>query len=82
MGVMISCKEATLMIEKNHERPIGIADNVKLAYHLAICKACSLYRKQSKVIEKVLKYKAESVLSPEEVSTFKKHLKDKLSGSK
>lgn len=82
MGVMISCKEATLMIEKGQEHHIGLANKLKLAFHLAVCKVCAIYSKQSKLIDRALKQQSKRSMPAEELDSFKQQIKKNLESIK
>ncbi len=51
-----TCKKATLFIEQQQNTPLSILNSFKLKIHLRVCKACSNYAKQSKLIENALKH--------------------------
>lgn len=78
MGVMINCKEASSLIEKEHEQEIGLGNKLKLAFHLLVCKVCAIYAKQSKLIERVLKGKAGAPPSAEDVTRLKQQVREKM----
>lgn len=51
-GMMISCKEATiLLVMKNHET-LSMWDKMRLSLHLSMCRFCSLFEKQNNIIDK------------------------------
>lgn len=50
MGLMIDCKTATKMISQKEEKRLSWIKQIKLSYHLFICKVCSLFFKQNKVV--------------------------------
>jgi hypothetical protein len=52
MKWMITCKEATNMISKKEEGKISLPGYLRLWFHLSICKMCSLFNKQNKLIIK------------------------------
>lgn len=52
---ILSCRRASLLIEKNHQKPLSFMDNIQLSLHLKLCDQCSLYKKQSAAIEQMLK---------------------------
>ncbi|GAB4123637.1 MAG: hypothetical protein OHK0045_03430 [Raineya sp.] len=53
--LILTCKEATLLIEKREAGKISFVERIRLKAHLLMCEACRLYEKQSKIIEKVLR---------------------------
>lgn len=49
--IMISCKDAThLVVKKNHEA-LTMWDKMRLLMHLSMCRFCSLFEKQNKIID-------------------------------
>lgn len=50
--IMISCKEATFMVSKKEEKKLSWREKFQLKLHLAICKMCRLFEKQSRRISK------------------------------
>jgi hypothetical protein len=52
---MISCKNATLLIEKKLATKLSVKERLHLKLHLFLCKACADYGIQSAWIDKVLK---------------------------
>ena len=43
---MISCKEATRLLSQAQDRPLSVAERVKLRLHLAVCVACTRFSRQ------------------------------------
>lgn len=66
--IMLSCRKATLLIEKSHTQPLSFIDKVQLRMHLAICDKCAGYQKQSLLIENILKANHKNLSNP---SNFK-----------
>ena len=65
--LLITCKEATLYLEKKEEKAIAIQERIKLAIHLMICEFCKLFEKQNKFINLQIKHiHTEISLSSEE----------------
>lgn len=50
--LLISCREATYLISRNREKPVGIRAIFRLIIHLLICEYCRRFREQTKIIEK------------------------------
>lgn len=65
--VILSCKKATLLIEKRHTKPLSLIESIQLGMHLQICEKCSRYQKQSLIIETLLKQKSRSLENPSEI---------------
>lgn len=52
--VMVPCERATLLVEKKWDRGLSIMEKIQLALHTSMCDACTNYRIQSNLIEKLL----------------------------
>ncbi len=52
---MLSCKAATMLIEKKHRTKLTMKESVQLALHKTMCDACRLYEKQSEFLERLFK---------------------------
>jgi len=53
--IVLSCKRASLLIEKGHHQPLSFIDRIQLKMHLSICDKCTEYQKQSFLIENSMK---------------------------
>ncbi len=53
--MLLSCKEATLLIEKEQIEPLTKLEKTRLWVHTSMCRACNAYQKQSLLIAKALK---------------------------
>jgi hypothetical protein len=62
--IVLSCKKATLLIEKNHIEPLSLINRVQLMMHLKMCDKCSKYQKQSVLIENVLTGRKQNFSNP------------------
>lgn len=51
---MISCKKATELIEKEEVVTLSVMERLHLRFHLYMCKACSTYKNQTKLINNFL----------------------------
>jgi hypothetical protein len=65
--MLLSCKEATLLIEKRTVFPLTFKEKCRLYIHVKMCIVCKVYQQQSKTIEKALDKWINSEGSPEEV---------------
>lgn len=75
--LLLTCKKATLLIEKQQNSRLNMAENIQLRLHLLICKACQRYRKQSLLIEQWLMHSMRSgakELSDQEIETLKQKM--------
>ena len=39
-GININCRQASILLSKREDMPLGRMDRLKLSIHLAICKYC------------------------------------------
>jgi len=77
--IMLSCDKATELIEKRIHFKLTFWEKIQLKLHLAFCKPCSHYEKQSYIIEESMsKIKPESV-PPEDIKLLKEEIIKKLS---
>ncbi len=51
---MLSCKKATMLIEKKQVVPLTAIEGFQLNLHSSMCKACKAYAQQSNIIDKVI----------------------------
>lgn len=69
MSLHIDCKTATKMIAQKEEGRLSAKQHIQLILHLFICKICSLFYKQNKVLVKsvpLLQKKSAASLSEKE----------------
>ncbi|MEZ4805691.1 MAG: hypothetical protein R2852_09470 [Bacteroidia bacterium] len=52
--LMISCRKASELVEKNNFEPLSFSDKMKLKIHTHICKTCTAYGQQSQLLEQLL----------------------------
>ena len=52
--MMLSCKKATLLINKKEESPLSWTENIQLVLHTSMCDGCKAFEKQSQIINKIL----------------------------
>jgi len=52
--MLLSCKEATSLIEKQAVFPLTFVEKCRLYIHVKMCVVCNIYRHQSKLIEKAI----------------------------
>lgn len=53
-SVTFSCKRITELVETKESMKLPFWDGIRYKTHLAVCKACSSYEKQSSIINKAL----------------------------
>lgn len=61
--VILSCKRASFLIEKQQGRPLSFFDNAQLKLHLKLCSECFHFQKQSLLITSILKSNHKSHLT-------------------
>ncbi|MEO8582315.1 MAG: hypothetical protein ABI415_00890 [Flavitalea sp.] len=54
-AMMLSCVKATKLIEMKGNGPLGILKTMQLNMHTAMCSGCRNYRKQSTLINELLR---------------------------
>ena len=54
MKMMISCEQATYLVDKEQYADLSFKDKFDLKFHLATCKFCRLYKTESLLINKEL----------------------------
>ena len=52
-GMMISCEDATELVIKKSQEKLSFWNKFRLAFHLAMCKFCSLFETQNKIIDSI-----------------------------
>lgn len=50
----VSCEEATILCTKAQYGKLSIVDNLKLNFHLFMCKKCGKFSKQNKILTKCM----------------------------
>ncbi|WP_075591250.1 hypothetical protein [Labilibacter marinus] len=76
--IMLSCLKATELIEKKLDHKLNMMQNIQLAMHKSMCKACTNYEKHSYILDDVLKHPMNKELSPDEIEKLKKSIITKL----
>lgn len=51
MWLMLSCKKAAELIDRKSVTRLSIVEQWQLSFHMRMCKVCSAYEKQSRVID-------------------------------
>lgn len=78
--ILLTCQKATELVEKKQHKKTSLKENIQLKLHLWICKACAIYEKQSKIIQRFLqnisKKNLEEKLSEESKKRILENLKD------
>lgn len=80
---VLSCKQATFLIEKRLHVPLSRLERLQLSMHLSICKLCREYDKKAVFLDGIMKKtlseeESHSHFLPDELREFKDKLKDKI----
>ncbi|WP_374680867.1 zf-HC2 domain-containing protein [Accumulibacter sp.] len=43
---MLTCREVTQLLSEEHDRPLTLAERLRLRVHLAMCQGCANFKKQ------------------------------------
>ncbi len=54
MKLMLTCKQASLIISQSLDNPLSRSDRMKLKFHLFICKACTRFNRQLHLIKTIV----------------------------
>lgn len=54
MFFQISCRQATALILQGEDRPLTLAERVKLRLHLTICDPCPRFQRQVRVMHQAV----------------------------
>jgi hypothetical protein len=46
LGHIISCKDASRLVSRREDAPLGFWDRLTLRLHLAVCAACARFERQ------------------------------------
>lgn len=70
--LMLSCKQATELIEKRSVDGLSAREKIRLRMHTSLCDGCTAYEKQNELINKLLNSnysKKSSVVPPQVANT-------------
>lgn len=70
----IPCDEAVINVEKSLWKKLNFIDWIKTRWHMLLCKNCSAYEKDSKILHRLLC----SMKSKEKVEPLQQEEKDKM----
>jgi len=76
--LFLSCLKATEFIEKKLNHKLSFKEEIQLKVHKSMCKACSNYEKQSKLIDKVLSETKIENIKKEEIISLKESIVKKI----
>lgn len=80
---VLSCKQATLLIEKQLHTSLSLHQRVQLSIHLGLCKHCCKYRDKALFLDHLIRERNRKEHSPyrfnpDEIDEFIKQLKTTL----
>ncbi len=55
MKMMITCEQASFLIDKEQYTPLSVKEKLDLKLHLFTCKFCRLYKVESHIVNNELK---------------------------
>ena len=76
--LMLTCQKASALIDKKNLLGLTRKEKVMLKMHTAVCKYCSAYQKQSKIIDHALHKHFHSINDGVNVIIENKELKEKI----
>ena len=68
MSVLFNCHEATLLLEKQAEQPLTLAQRLSLRLHLMMCVLCRRYARQTELLAQLARRLGRGDLSNEAVT--------------
>ena len=78
--IQYNCRQATFLIEKRLISKLSFREHIELRIHLAGCSVCTLFNKQSKMINQMVKQLLDDT-SPNDIKLderYKKQLHDRI----
>ncbi len=77
--LLLSCKEASELIDRQDEHAFSMGDKIRLRAHLLACGLCRRYDRQSAKLDQLLHSRAKGLkLDPESTQNFKSKLKQEI----
>jgi hypothetical protein len=67
--IILTCKEATQLVEKSNMSQISFKERFALKFHLMICRICSAYKKQSTLLHEILTNKFSAIPTDDFIQT-------------
>lgn len=81
--LFLSCFKATKLIEKKFHFKLTLREKLQLKMHTMMCDACSMYEKQSEIIEQGIQNKSQEKLYNEaDIKKLKQQIKLKIENTK
>jgi len=76
--LFLSCEQATLLTEKKRQGELPPLGRLRLSIHQSMCKACTLYEKQSELLDRILKKGAPDGPDEASVNSLKNRIRKKI----
>ncbi len=80
--MFLSCLKATELIEKKLHFKLTLTEKVRLKMHKAMCDACTMYEKQSNILDKALSASVKKEEIEIDLNNFKREIMIKIEKSK
>ncbi len=80
--MFLSCLKATELIEKKLHFKLTLTEKVRLKMHKAMCDACTMYEKQSNILDKALSASVKKEEIEMDLNNFKREIMIKIEKSK
>jgi len=74
----LSCAKATELIEKKLLFRLTLSERIRLKMHKAMCDACSMYEKQSIILDKALSATDDTEVKMTDINGLKKDIIEKI----
>ena len=76
--LMLSCKKAALLIDKKAGIKLTMRENIQLSIHTSMCNACTIYIKQSLLIDKAMRNHLHAISQEIQTIIENKELKEQI----
>lgn len=74
--MMISCKRAAELTCQSLDRKLTMRERIQLWIHVAMCRACSAFRKQSIELDRLIRQRFHEQITHEDLNRASRHLPD------
>lgn len=78
--IQYDCRQATYLIEKGQHVRLSLVERVKLAIHLPGCSVCRLFRRQSRLMNRMMRgiFQASAEREHRLDEAFKREMQEKI----
>lgn len=76
--LFLSCLKASELIEKKFHFKLSFRERLQLRLHKTMCSACTMYEKQSTILEKSIEIQYEKLGKKQELDELKKTINQKI----